>query len=262
MIDPTKPRWAQSPDDAAGAGAASGAGVVQAKAADAVASVTQPAGQAGAGASKKDGGTSAQTSELGSGAAQGDASKGGKATGEAADKDAGGATTPTPVKVQLPEKLPDGVTVDEGFVKGFEVEAAKAGLDSSKASSLVAWYLEQQSAQTTKIAQDMERWSAENRATLAKDPEYGGTKLAESRAAVQRCLSRFDPKSELKTLLTDWHLDNHPVVAKALASIGRALAGDKLSVEGEGKGVVASSEAKKMASLFPSHEKLRKEMGE
>jgi hypothetical protein len=253
MITPTIPRWAQSPDDATGAGAVDAG---QAKVADTTANATQAAGQAGAGASKKDGGTNSRSSELVADADQGDTPKDGKATNEVAGKDAGGATTPTPVKVQLPDKLPDGVTVDQDFVKGFEVEAAKAGLDSSKASALVAWYLDQQSAQSTKIAQDMERWSAENQAALAKDPEYGGTKLAESRAAVQRCLSRFDPKSELKTLLTDFHLDNHPVIAKALAAIGRALGEDKMSVEGTSEGRVLSKAEERMAKRYPSMAKL------
>jgi hypothetical protein len=260
MIDPTVPRWAQSPDDAAGAGAGN-AGEGQAKAADTAASVTQPAGQAGAGASKQDGGTSARASELDSGAARGDASKDGKDATKSGGQDAGAAETPAPVKVTLPDRLPAGVSVDKDFVAGFETEAAKVGLDSSKASALVAWYLDREATQAAKVTQDLERWSTENQAALAKDPEYGGTKLDESRAAVQRCLSRFDPKAELKALLSDFHLDNHPVVCKALASIGRALAEDKISVEGGGKGDVMSSDARKMANLFPSHEKLRKELG-
>ena len=260
MINPTIPGFAQSPDDAT-AGTAGDADVTKAKTADADANATQTAGQAVAGASKQDGGTSAQTSELDTGAVQGDASKDGKGTSEAADKDAGGATTPTPVKVQLPDKLPDGVTIDQDFVSGFEAQAANAGLDSGKASALVAWYLEQQAAQNAKVAQDLNRWSAEHQKALEADPEYGGTKLAESRAAVQRCLSRFDPKSELKTLLTEFHLANHPVICRALAAIGRSFAEDKLSVGGETvKGV--PSDRQKMAALFPSHEKLRKEMGE
>jgi hypothetical protein len=257
MITITRPRFAQSPDDATGAG---GAGEGQAKGADTAASATQTAGQAGAGASAKDGGASRGTSELGTGAAQGDSPKSGKATSEVAGDDAGGATTPGPVKVQLPDKLPDGVTVDQDFVAGFETEAAKAGLDSAKASSLVSWYLGQQAAQNAKVAQDIERWSAEHSQALAKDPEYGGPKLAESRAALQRCLSRFDPKSELKAVLMEFHLDNHPAVCKALAAVGRALAEDKMATEG-GPTEGGSSLDKKMANLFPSHEKLRKEIG-
>ena len=259
MINPTTPRFAQSPDDATmGAG---GAGATEAKTADAAADATQTGEAASAAVTKQNGGKSTRSSELGTGAVQGDASKDGKATNEAAGRDAGGANTPAPVKVQLPDKLPDGVTVDQDFVSGFETQAAKAGLDSSKASALVAWYLDQQAAQGAKVAQDLDRWSAENQKTLEKDPEYGGVKLAESRANVQRVLSRFDPKSELKTLLTEFHLDNHPVICRALAAIGRSFAEDKISVE-EVAAKNVPSDRQKMAALFPSHEKLRKEMGE
>ena len=264
MIDVTKPRWAQATADAAGAGGAAVpviAGAEPAKTANTAASVTQTGGAAVPAATKQDGGAPAKTARSaldGPGDAQGDASKDVKDTTKGADKDAVAGEKPAPVKVTLPEKLPDGVSVDKDFVSGFEKQAESLGLNSDEANSLVGWYLEQEGQRVAKSIQAIEQFSKEQYETLAKDPEFGGKKFPESLSLVQKAIARFGRDTGLVDRLKALGLQNDPAIIKTLAAVGRAISEDHSTIDTLGQG---SDADRRMANLFPSHKKLKKEVG-
>jgi hypothetical protein len=253
------PRYVQAPADVAGAG---GATTEQAQGADSGTSVTPPAGAAGAADSKQAGGTEDKKSMLsGSGADRGDASKDGKESPKGADQDASAAEKPAPVKITLPEKIPDGVTVDKDYVAAFEAQATALGLDSDEASGLVAWYFEQEGQRVTKSNQDLNQWSKEQYDLLTRDPEFGGKNLAESQANVQKALVRFGKPYGLVERLEALHLENDPAIVKMLAAVGRALSEDRSRTDQATKPAM-SVEEEREAKLFPSHVELRKRLGQ
>lgn len=250
-----RPRYAQAPADAAGTGSGTDTAAKQAQGADSGAGATPPAGAAGAADSKQDGGGQEQKSMLsGSGAGEGDGSQAGKGTQQQGDKDAGGQKATDPVKVTLPDKLPDGVAVDKDFVSAFEAQAQAVGLDSDEASGLVTWYLEQEGQRIAKVAQDLKQWSDEQYDLLKNDSEFGGKNFDESRAAVQKALQRFGKPYGLVERLEALHLDNDPAIIKTLAAIGRAISEDKATVD-QATGSVVSSEERELRTRYPSHYK-------
>jgi hypothetical protein len=249
------PTCVQATADAAGAG---GAG--QAQGADAGTSVTPPAGAVVAAASEQDGGAEARKSLISySGAAAGDASGGGKATSEAAGTDAEAGASPAPVKIQLPDKMPDGVTLDKDYVSAFEKRAQEIGLDSDEATSIVDLYIEWEGKRVAQSARDMEEWSQEQAALIEKDPEVGGKNLAESKAAVAKALVRFGKPYGVSERLVALHLDNDPALFKMLAAVGRALSEDRAQVDTAAKPVMTTEEERE-AKMFPSHAELRKRL--
>lgn len=242
----TNPRWAQSPDDATGTAVAAPVVVAQPKVGDTGANATPPAGAGVPAASKKDGGTPEKPKSMLSapGDGQGDTSKTVKETTKDGDKDAGAAETPAPVKVTLPEKLPDGVSVDKDFVAEFEKQASGLKLDSETASKLVGWYIDEQAKANTRIAQGLKEWSAEQYAALEKDPEFGGKNLKESQANVQKALSKFGKSHGLAERLEALGLENDPAIIKTLAAVGKAISEDRSTTdEGPVKSVLSPEEA-------------------
>lgn len=255
-------RYLQAPADGTGEGG--GSVDDKADAANSDPGVKDPAGGEGSPDSKQDGGDQGRKSVLGdSGADQGDGSEGGKDTPKQGDKDAADGKTPEPVKVTLPDRLPDGVTsIDKEFVTAFEEQATKLGLDSEEASGLVAWYLEQEGQRITKSNQELQRWSDEQHDTLKKDPEFGGKNWDESLAAIQKVNQQFGKKYGLSERLKTLQLDNDPAIAKTLAAIGRALSDDRATTDTAPGDSPATKEQQRMDRLFPSHRALRKEMKE
>lgn len=255
-------RIAQAPADAAGGSAGAATETTKAQGADSGSSVTPPAGAAGAADSKQDGGSVERKSMLGeAGADQGDTSKDGKDTTKEQEKDAGGDKTPTPVKIQLPEKLPDGVAVDAALVARAEKLFGERGLDNEDAKSIFGLYLDIEGERVTAAARAMDQWSREQYESLEKDPEYGGKNLAESKAAVQRALSQFGKKFGLSQRLEALGLDNDPAIIKTLAAVGRAIGEDK-SPELSSGGQVLSERERRDAVMFPSHAALAKRLGQ
>lgn len=258
-----KLRYLQAPADDPGAGGSTGENTAQAKVADSGASATPPAGGDGSPDSKKDGGTGERKSLLSqAGAVQGDAPKDGKESPKEGDGDAGNGEPKTPVKVTLPDKLPDGVTgIDKDFVAGFEAKATELGFNSDQANQMVAWYLDQQGQAAAKTAQDLKQYADEQQAEAKKDPEFGGKNLNESLAAMEKVFQRFGKDLGLKEHFEANYFADDLKLVKFLARIGRAISEDKSTVEQPAGDSPSTAEARKMAALFPSHEKLRKELG-
>lgn len=127
--------------------------------------------------------------------------------------------------------------------KGFEAQAdvlkksiEELGLTGEKAAKFAENVVaidaaRQKQADDTFAAQDA-KWQAE----LKADPEIGGAKFPGAMKDVTRALRHFggtptgDSKvSPLAALIHRAGLGNHPVVLKAFAAVGRALADDTIS---------------------------------
>jgi len=131
--------------------------------------------------------------------------------------------------------LPEGVQVDETMLAGFKTTfgevARDLGLEGKKASGaaskMVAWYAEH-TAQANQAAIDAHKkqgeiWAQECRA----HPDFGGQKFEHNVKLARSAIAQFGP--ELREVLSQYGLDNHPAIFAFAARIGAAIAEDTTS---------------------------------
>jgi hypothetical protein len=231
------------------------AGTEVAKTVNSEASETLPAGVPVGTDGNMDGTTPQSMLRDGAGGLDGQAA--GKATTNKPENEAAGQGAVDPIKIVLPEKLPDGVTVDQDFIGRFEEWAGKNGYTSDEANALVGWYIEQQGVAAEQSVRALREWSDQQYDQLTKDPDFGGQKLAASKAAVQRAVHRFGKAYGLSERLESLGLQNDPAIIKTLAAIGKALGEDHGRVDNREANPL-STQDERNDKLFPSHVELRK----
>lgn len=142
-----------------------------------------------------------------------------------------------------PVETPAPATTEFEVPKGFEAQAevlkaavTELGLTGDKAKKLAETVAtvdaaRQKALDETFAAQDA-KWASE----LQSDPEIGGAKFKAAVTDVTRALKRFggtpapgQSMTPLTALLHNTGLGNNPLIIKAFAAIGRALADDTIS---------------------------------
>ena len=133
--------------------------------------------------------------------------------------------------------LPDGVEFDAelgGDLKTFAKEQNLSQEQAQKLADLGAKQLQKfQAAQADAVAQAREAWQSEARA----DKEYGGDKFDESLASAKKAVDAF-ATPELKTLLNQTGLGNHPELIRFMVRAGKAISEDRFD---GGRGVTTST---------------------
>lgn len=163
-----------------------------------------------------------------------------------------------PAGVVAPESyqaytLPEGVSLDTGFVERFNVLAKRDGFDQGKAQEyvgLAAEYLKQ-NAQAA-AAEELEikkEWGRQ----ISADPEFGGKNLKETVERANYVLSKEAgfADDELRSLF-ETGTSNHPAMIKFLARIDKALGEHKIVGDGGTPPVNTESPAEIM---FPGYNK-------
>lgn len=129
---------------------------------------------------------------------------------------------------------PEGVTLDPEVSADFKTLAKELKLPQAKAQQVadlgVKLAAKWQSDQQNTIATTVAGWAEETRA----DKEIGGEKLNENLAVAKRALDTFG-SPELKKLLNESGLGNHPELIRLLHKAGKTLSEDKVVV-GKGGG--------------------------
>jgi hypothetical protein len=151
----------------------------------------------------------------------------------------------------VPEKYedftaPEGIALDPEVTGEFKELAKELKLPQAKAQKVAdlgvklaaKWQSDQQNAMATTIA----GWAEETRA----DKELGGEKLGENLAVAKRALDTFG-SPELKKLLNESGLGNHPELIRMLHKAGKTISEDKF-VGGKGGGQTGSEK--------PIHERM------
>lgn len=126
-------------------------------------------------------------------------------------------------------KLPENFQADAAVLDGFKVIAKDLGLTQEAAQKLVDF----QTAQAVKNAQGygtalqthVDTVAKEWATTAQADPEIGGAKFAENVAVAKQALDTFGTP-ELKTLLKESRIGNHPEVIRLLFKAGKAISQD------------------------------------
>lgn len=152
-----------------------------------------------------------------------------------------------PEPVEYTFEAPEGVTFDEEVLGEFKEHAKTLGLDQENAQKLAGlgvklqqkWADQQQKAMETTRQQWVEQANA--------DKEFGGEKMAENLSVAKKALDTFGTP-ELRQLLNDSGLGNHPEIIRAFYRAGKQISQDRFV--GGGNGPTGSVDPAKV--LFPS----------
>jgi hypothetical protein len=162
------------------------------------------------------------------------------------------AATDAAAEKAAPEKYeftaPEGVTLDPELLGEFEAFAKEQKLsqvDAQKVADMGVKMAQKFSAQQVDA---VEKAAAEWTASSTADKEFGGEKLDENLAISKKALDAFGTP-ELRALLNDSRLGNHPEVIRFMYRAGKAISEDRMVTGGAGPATAATSTAK---ALYPN----------
>jgi len=144
-------------------------------------------------------------------------------------------------------KLPEGVTLEEAGLQGFNALAKEVGLTQEGYQKLVDYYVK---IEQSKIEGIQKSWEATGKtwADAAKaDKEIGGAKFEENVALAKEVLKKFGTP-ELTQALVQYQMGNNPEVLRLLVRIGAAVKDDTFVPGGKGTNQATRPED----VLFPS----------
>lgn len=147
-----------------------------------------------------------------------------------------GKTEGTQAKPVVPEKYEfkaaEGVTLDTKAVEAFSPIAKELGLTQEQAQKLVDLYGSQMvgvsQAQAEAQAAVVEKWAADAKA----DKEIGGANFEANANMAMKAIARFGTP-ELKQLLNDTGLGNHPELVRFCMRAGALISEDTLAMGGK-----------------------------
>ena len=159
-----------------------------------------------------------------------------------------GAETPAeeaaPVAYE-PFALPSGVEVDTAALEEAQSLFAEARLSQPQAQKLVDLYAGKMSelVQRQRVAAESRQkaWIAE----VKNDPDLGGRRFEQARAAAQRALGRFGTP-QLRRSLDELGVSNSPQLFRFFVRVGQAVSEDRYA----GRGLDAS-ERSAAETLYP-----------
>jgi hypothetical protein len=174
-----------------------------------------------------------------------------KPTDAPADTPAEGTDPAAAEKPTVPEKYefvaPEGAQLNPEVMAKFEGVAKELGLTQEAAQKVVdAMGPQIAAAQAAQFEAVKTQWADSART----DKEFGGEKLAENLAVAKKALDAFGTP-ELRTLLNDTGLGNHPEIIRAFFKAGQKISGANF-VAG---GTTPSASSSAAATLYPNQAK-------
>lgn len=163
-----------------------------------------------------------------------------------ADGAAKAAEKVVPEKYEI--KAPEGVTLDAEALGEFEGLAKELKLTQEEAQKVADIGPKLAQKWAAQQAEAIQTAAAEWAATSTADKEFGGDKLAENLAVSKKALDAFGTP-ELKALLNDSRLGNHPEVIRFMYRAGKAISEDRMVTGGAGPATAQSTAAK---TLYPN----------
>lgn len=162
---------------------------------------------------------------------------------------------PTPDGYKVPEKLPDGVKVDEQAVKGFFSEAHRLGLTSQQAAALVRWQAENHTQQASAAAAEQGIRAEKVVADLRRE---WGSAFDQNIGLAREAVKRFGGDEALAYLNTSG-MGNDPTLIRLMSKVGKAIAADEvIGAGGRTKFAPTPDEARReIARLYTDQEFLK-----
>lgn len=123
-------------------------------------------------------------------------------------------------------KAPEGITLDAEVIGEFSTVAKELGLSQEAAQAIVEKLAPKLAERTA--AQQAEAFKVYRTGLVEQvktDKEFGGEKLSENLAVAKKALDAFGTP-ELRTLLNDSGLGDHPEIIRAFYRAGKAISED------------------------------------
>lgn len=156
----------------------------------------------------------------------------GKGESEGKDTEADGKPAEAGAPAEYADfQLPEGIEIDADVMTEFKGLAKELGITQEAAQKLIDLQssMEEKRAETLQqmVADQSQQWANQ----VKNDPEIGGENYDQSVALAVKTIETFG-SPELRTLLNDSGLGNHPELVKFCHRIGKAISEDKLVMGG------------------------------
>lgn len=142
-----------------------------------------------------------------------------------------------------PFQVPEGMTVNEELLGEFKATAKELKLSQEAAQRLADLQVKALGKQAEQMANVRAQWLEQTKT----DKEFGGEALAENLGVAKKAMEAF-ATPQLRQLLNESGLGNHPEIVRAFVRVGKAISEDGRVVTGSKSGIPADP-AKR---LFPN----------
>lgn len=122
--------------------------------------------------------------------------------------------------------MPEGFELNQEVSGEFEAYARELNLPQDKAQAVVDMGVKLMQSAAAKQAEAFAQTQKEWRDAVVNDKELGGAALAENLSYAAKVLDTFAP--DLRAVLDQTGLGNHPAFVKAFVKIGKAISEDRL----------------------------------
>lgn len=126
-------------------------------------------------------------------------------------------------------KTPDGVVVDDTTIQAFSDIAKELDMPQESAQKILDKVAPIMAQRQSEVLNGLSQSWVEG---VRADKEIGGDKLQENLAVAEKALKAFGTP-ELRTLLNDSKLGNHPEIIRAFYRAGKAISEDAKVVSGD-----------------------------
>src|SRR5690554_5280802 len=157
----------------------------------------------------------------------------GKGESEGKDTEADGKPAEAGAPAEYADfQLPEGIEIDADVMTEFKGLAKELGITQEAAQKLIDLQasMEEKRAETLQqmVADQSQQWANQ----VKNDPDIGGEIYDQSVALAVKTIETFG-SPELRTLLNDSGLGNHPELVKFCHRIGKAISEDTLVMGGD-----------------------------
>lgn len=122
--------------------------------------------------------------------------------------------------------MPEGFELNKEVSTEFEAYARELNLPQDKAQAVVDMGVKLMQSAQAKQVESFQQTQKEWRDAVVNDKELGGAALAENLGYAAKVLDTFAP--DLRAVLDETGLGNHPAFVKAFVKIGKAISEDRL----------------------------------
>ena len=152
---------------------------------------------------------------------------------------------------ELPEtyadfELPEGMQLDATTLESATPMFKELGLTQDQAQKVVSFYADQVKAGEQKQIDAFNQLTDDWRSQSMNDKEFGGDHFEESVGIARQALDKFGTP-ELKTLLSEHGVGNHPEVIRMMIKVGKLTQEDVPGADGQ----VSNPEQSRVDILYP-----------
>jgi Spy/CpxP family protein refolding chaperone len=151
--------------------------------------------------------------------------------GEAAKTGDKPADDAKPAEVTYEFKVPEGFDPNTEGMNELKATAKELGLTPEQAQRIADLGVKQAQGFTTQLVEQQKAMTAQWAEQTTTDKEIGGDKLPENLGVAKKALDTFGSK-ELKTLLNESGLGNHPEIVRFMVKAGKAISEDGQLITG------------------------------